>query len=73
MLDPKIVPTGFLKRAKHADTLPTAIGEYIQKVSIKHEDVELVGLWVRETPRIACNPSFALSPGCAIYDALFHS
>ena len=43
MLDPKIVPTGFLKRAKHADTLPTAIGEYIQKVSIKHEDLELVG------------------------------
>ena len=50
LLDKGLVPEGFLRRAKQADTLHAAIRAYAEKVNIKHEDVELLGLWMKECP-----------------------
>ncbi len=50
LLDRGLVPDGFLRRAKQADTLHTAIRAYAEKVNIKQEDVELLGLWMKECP-----------------------
>ena len=50
LFDRGIIPPGFLERVKRADTLQTAISDYLVAVSVKKEDVELLGLWAKECP-----------------------